>query len=274
MKWGQTIVTEAAVAAAHEVGRSDVDAGDVVSLSQIDCPPRPLHGIIGARRCSQLSIDSGRRRRYVPAQLTGGFAECQVLCTAHVLETRSADPFTKYLTICRKTVVRYFVNSGPLIWYIPWSALTLLVELSVWLSWCSTNSIKASGRASGLQKLSSEVLVVVICLEWGADCLHMVSWCHCRRQTLSSLASFNFRLVLPFSYHLSQVVLEKGALNGRSSSSSTLKCLLTGNMKCSLEEHFKMTHLVKHGEVRSRLKATCTKINMKKSYQSMVSKTK
>jgi len=129
MKWGQTIVTVAAVAAAHEVGRSDVDAGDVVELTEIDGPPRPLLGIIGARRCSQLSIDSGRRRRYVPAQLTGGFAECQVLCTAHVLETRSADPFTKYLTICRKTVVRYLVNSGPLIWYTLWSALTLLVEL-------------------------------------------------------------------------------------------------------------------------------------------------
>jgi len=92
--------------AAGEVRQIDNKTGDVVSLSQIDGPPRPLHGIISARRCSQLSIDSGRRRRYVPAQLTGGFAECQVLCTAHVLETRSADPFTKYLTICRKIDLR------------------------------------------------------------------------------------------------------------------------------------------------------------------------
>ena len=79
------MITVAAVAAAHEVGRSDVDAGDVVELTEIDCPPRPLLGIIGARRCSHVAIDSGRRRRYVPAQLTGGFATSQISChTTHI----------------------------------------------------------------------------------------------------------------------------------------------------------------------------------------------
>jgi len=49
-------------------------------------------------------------------------------------------------------------------------------------------------------------VVVVICLEQGADCLHMVQ--------LMLLASFKSRLVFPFWYWLSQVVLEKRLLNG------------------------------------------------------------
>ena len=39
--------------------------------------------------------------------------------------------------------------------------------------------------------------------------------------TPSSLASFKSRLVLPFSYQLTQVVLEKRPLNGRSSNSNS-----------------------------------------------------
>ena len=40
------------------------------------------------------------------------------------------------------------------------------------------------------------------------------SWCHCLPKTLSSLASFKSRLVLPFWHQLTQVVLEKRPLNG------------------------------------------------------------
>ena len=64
---------------------------------------------------------------------------------------------------------------------------------------------------------------VVICLQWGADCLYVVqlcmrsSWCHCHPKTPSSLAWFKSRLVLPFWYMLAQVVLEKRPLNGCSS---------------------------------------------------------
>ena len=58
----------------------------------------------------------------------------------------------------------------------------------------------------------------IICLERGADCLHVVqhsSWCHCiLKPRHSSLASFKSRLVLPFWYRLTQVVLEKRPLNG------------------------------------------------------------
>ena len=50
---------------------------------------------------------------------------------------------------------------------------------------------------------------VDICLERGAD-LHMPSWCHCYSLSLASVKS---RLVLPFWYRPTQVVLEKGQLN-------------------------------------------------------------
>jgi len=51
---------------------------------------------------------------------------------------------------------------------------------------------------------------VVICVEQGADCLHMVQL----MPLPSSLALFKSRLVLPFWYQLTQVVLEKRPLNG------------------------------------------------------------
>jgi len=55
---------------------------------------------------------------------------------------------------------------------------------------------------------------VVICLERGADCLHMVQLMPLPSQpkTSSSLASLKSRLVLPFWSWLSQVVLEKKPL--------------------------------------------------------------
>jgi len=56
---------------------------------------------------------------------------------------------------------------------------------------------------------------VVICLQWGADCLHMVQLMPLHPNIPSSLASFKPRLVLPFWYQLTQVVLEKRPLNVR-----------------------------------------------------------
>jgi len=46
-------------------------------------------------------------------------------------------------------------------------------------------------------------------------------------KTSSSLASFKSRLVIPFWYWLTQVVLEKMPLNGCSSSSSSSSSLLS-----------------------------------------------
>ena len=55
---------------------------------------------------------------------------------------------------------------------------------------------------------------MVICLERGADCLHMVQLMPLHPKTTSSLVSFKSRLVLPFWYRLTQVVLEKSPLKG------------------------------------------------------------
>ena len=66
---------------------------------------------------------------------------------------------------------------------------------------------------------------MVICLEQGSDCLHMVQLMPLHPKTPSSLASFKSRLVLPFWYRLTQFVLQKGPLNGCSSSSSCCCCI-------------------------------------------------
>ena len=58
---------------------------------------------------------------------------------------------------------------------------------------------------------------MVICLEKGADCLHMVQLMPLHPKNPSSPASFKSRLVLPFWYRLTQVVLEKRPLNRCSS---------------------------------------------------------
>ena len=55
---------------------------------------------------------------------------------------------------------------------------------------------------------------MVICLEQGADCLHVVQLMPLLPKTPSSLASFKSRLVLHFLYRLHQVVLEKRPLIG------------------------------------------------------------
>ena len=61
-----------------------------------------------------------------------------------------------------------------------------------------------------VKKLECWGVGMVICLERGAD-LHVPSWCHCHSLSLASVKS---RLVLPFWYRLTRVVLEKGPLNG------------------------------------------------------------
>ena len=67
---------------------------------------------------------------------------------------------------------------------------------------------------------------VAICLERGADCLHIVQMMPLHPKTPSSLASFKSRLALPFWFRLNQVVLEKTPLNWCSSGSS-LSCSYT-----------------------------------------------
>jgi len=72
-----------------------------------------------------------------------------------------------------------------------------------------------TGRASGLYKLSDEVLLLLsVWSELQIVCVWSI-WCHCHPKTPSSLAWFKSRLVLPFWY---QVVLENKPLQGCSSS--------------------------------------------------------
>jgi len=66
---------------------------------------------------------------------------------------------------------------------------------------------------------------LVICLEWSADCLHMVHLMPLHPKPPSSHASFKSRLGLPFCYWLTQVVLEKRLLN-RCSSRSIMSAYL------------------------------------------------
>ena len=75
---------------------------------------------------------------------------------------------------------------------------------------------------------------VVSCQERDADCLHGVHWCLCCPETPSPLASLKSRLVLPFWYRLTEVVLEKRPLNGcRSSSASmTVVIVVWANEQC------------------------------------------
>ena len=61
---------------------------------------------------------------------------------------------------------------------------------------------------------------MVICLERGADSLLMPV----HPKTQSSLASLKSRLVLPFWYRLTLVILEKRPLNGCNESCSSWSC--------------------------------------------------
>jgi len=67
---------------------------------------------------------------------------------------------------------------------------------------------------------------VVIGLQRGTDCLHMVQLTPLHPKTPSSLAPFKSRLVLSFWYRLTQVILEKPPLNGCSSSISRSKVIV------------------------------------------------
>ena len=64
---------------------------------------------------------------------------------------------------------------------------------------------------------------MVICLEQGTDCLRVAQLMPLHPKTPSSLDSFKSRLLLPFWYRLTQVVLENRPLNGCSSCSSSLR---------------------------------------------------
>ena len=81
---------------------------------------------------------------------------------------------------------------------------SVLVPSVLWRCWL--------GGRKGIRPVKNEWwgVGVVVCLEWGAG-LHMAQLIHCHSLSLAPIKS---RLVLPFWYRLTQVVLEKRPLNG------------------------------------------------------------
>ena len=104
------------------------------------------------------------------------------------------------------------INSGTLHLVIEYRLPLLFRLLPLFTFFCAFSALTLLvGRQEGhpaCKKLSGEVLAWLFCLERGAD-LHMPSWCH--RHSLS-LASVKSRLVLPFWYRPTPVVLEKRAV--------------------------------------------------------------
>ena len=108
------------------------------------------------------------------------------------------------------TFINYIYLLTHVLTYVPWgqwssafSALTLLVKRQEGHPACK----KQSGGVLAWLSVWSEVQICI----WP-------SWCHCHSLSLAPVKS---RLVLPFWYRLTQVVLEERPLNGCSSSSSS-----------------------------------------------------
>ena len=102
------------------------------------------------------------------------------------------------------------------------------VDLTVWISTIMLSKDLPSvlrhcwlGGRKGIRlvkKLSGGVLVWLSVWSEVQTCI-WPSWCHCHSLSLASVKS---RLVLPFWYRLTQVVLDKGPLNG---------CMCNGSLK-------------------------------------------
>ena len=145
------------------------------------------------RHYSDVQLWSNVEVASTNAQLctSGSWTERRKHRSYHRLLVHSSN--TASYRMCVPAVVRLIANC-----YVPFTyLLTQCLQCFNTVGW-------ASGRASGLQKLSDEVIwcgyvwseVQIVCI--------LSSWCHCYPQTQSALASFKFRLVLPFWYQLTQ----------------------------------------------------------------------
>jgi len=93
----------------------------------------------------------------------------------------------------------------PLAWHPQWFAVTCVTFIPF-------SALTQLGGRKGIRPVKTEwwVAGMVICLEWGAD-LHMAQL----MPLLLTVSCFSKnRLVLPFWYRLTRVVLEKQPLNG------------------------------------------------------------
>jgi len=94
--------------------------------------------------------------------------------------------------------------------FLQYNRIYMFVQYNVCLH-CLDALGWASRRASGLQKLSDVLVWLSVWSEVQIVCIWS-SWCHGHPKTPSYLTSFKFRLVSPFWYRLTQVVLEKRPL--------------------------------------------------------------
>jgi len=119
----------------------------------------------------------------------------------------------------KSTVVTYSRFGGIINNQMKTGLLPSLLPSVLWHCWLGIRS------SSQPLKIEWWGVGVVICQQWCAHCLHMVQLMPPHPGTPSSLASFKSRLVLPFWYRLTQVVLEKRLLNECSGSSSSYSWL-------------------------------------------------
>ena len=129
----------------------------------------------------------------------------------HILVKNVQASLYPFLSNCDRHVGgEVSCNSSFLFYSVPF-----LVPSMLWCCWLGIR------KSIGPVKIEWWGFGMVISLEWGADCLHMVQLMPLYPQTPSCLASCKSRLVLPFWYWLTQVILEKRPLNGCSSSNSS-----------------------------------------------------
>jgi len=130
------------------------------------------------------------------------------------------------------------------------SILTLLVghpacrklsdEVLAWLRYDTRCYFNVRSKADISQLNLPHRTEIYRSLEQGTDCLHTVQLMPLYPKTSSRLASFKSRLVLPFWYRLTHVILEKRPLNGCSGSSTIVSnewfMLLSGSVPQTLAQ--------------------------------------
>ena len=112
---------------------------------------------------------------------------CEPRCRPLSAASRNSQLFILYYNNVHREHFNCFYTVLPLVLWHCW----LVVRKSIW-------PVKTEWWGVGM----------VICLDRGAYCLHIVQLMPLHPQTPSSLASFNLWLVLPFWYWLTHVVLE------------------------------------------------------------------
>jgi len=99
------------------------------------------------------------------------------------------------------TRIYYHFSSRPML-------ISIKMPSVLWQCWVGAM------KSTRLVKIEWWGVGVVICLEQGADYLHIIQLTPLHPKTPSCLALFKSRLVLPVWYQLTQVVLEKGRYTG------------------------------------------------------------